>query len=164
MQASFRGTFEQKVDGKGRMSVPSDLRDRLADGDPRCPENPLPRVVILYGKHLKGHVQAYSMAGMDRVERMIDALPPGSTERKLRAALILGFSWEGTVEKDGRILMPKHIRDKLALEKDVVFSGRGDHFEIWSQEAWETQGLGQLLADLPDDYDPMAGLALPEGG
>lgn len=163
MQAAFRGTFDQKVDGKGRVSVPSELRDVLFKGDPNCPENPLPRLVILYGPHLKGYVQAYTIDGMTRVQEMIDALPYGR-ERKQKQALILGFSWDGSIEKDGRVLMPKHIRDKLGLSKEAVFTGRGDHFEIWDKATYEAESdIAQWLNQLPDDYDPMEGLS-PTGG
>lgn len=159
MNASFRGTFDQKVDGKGRVSVPSELRDVLASGDPNFPENPLPRVVVLYGPHLKNHVQVYSIDGMTRIQNMIDALPMGSRERKQRQAIILGFSWDGNVEKDGRILMPKYIRDKLGLAKDALFTGRGDHFEVWDKATYERENeLAQWMAQLPEDYDPMEGL------
>ncbi len=159
MGLSFRGRFSQKVDGKGRMSIPADLRRVLEDGDPQHPENPLPRMVVLYGPHLKGCLHAYTISAMAEIEADIMALPRGSKKRKLASLLILSHSWETEVDRDGRIVLPKERREQIGLVEEAMMIAMGDHFEIWSAESFAAQSgaeIGKFLADQPDDFDPLS--------
>ena len=154
MALSFRGEFTQRVDGKGRMSIPADFRRVLEDGDPRHPENPLPRLVVLYGRHLKNYLQAYTIDAMAEIEAGIDALPRGSKARRDASKMILGNSWETEVDKDGRIVLPKARRDQIGLEGEAHMIAMGDHFEIWNADTFEA--VEAEADDLPDDFDPLS--------
>ena len=154
MALSFRGEFTQRVDGKGRMSIPADFRRVLEHGDSRYPENPLPRVVVLYGPHLKNFLQAYTIEAMAEIEAQIDALPRGSRERRIASKNILGRSWETEVEKDGRIVLPKARRDQIGLEGEAHMIAMGDHFEIWNAATFDR--VEAEADDLPDDFDPLS--------
>lgn len=152
MGLSFRGEFNQKVDGKGRMSIPADFRAVLADGDPRCPENPLPRIVILHGPHIKDSLHAYTIDAMAEIEEGIKRLPRGSIERKKASRKILGKSWETEIDKDGRIVLPQRLREQIGLTGLSTMTAMGDYFEIWdagTYEAFEAQD------DDDDDIDPL---------
>lgn len=161
MALSFRGEFTQRVDGKGRMSIPADFRRVLEDGDPRHPENPLPRLVVLYGPHLKDCLHAYTIDAMADIEAGIQALPRGSSQRKQASRMILGKSWETEVDKDGRIVLPKARRDQIGLEGEAVMVAMGDYFEIWNADTYAAEEAEVFPADLPDDFDP---LSLLDGG
>ncbi len=136
MVLSFRGEFSQKVDGKGRMSIPADFRAVLADGDPRCPETPLPRLVVLHGPHLKGCLHAYTIDAMTEIEAGIRQLRRGSVERKRASRLILGKSWDTEIDKDGRIVLPQRLRQQIGLEGEAVMIAMGDYFEIWNKATY----------------------------
>ena len=47
----FRGEFHQKVDGKGRVSIPADFRRVLESGDPSWSDGKAPEFVIVYVDH-----------------------------------------------------------------------------------------------------------------
>lgn len=153
MGLSFRGEFDQKVDGKGRMSIPADFRSVLADGDPRCPENPLPRMVVLHGKHLKGCLHAYTIEAMEEIEEGIKRLPRGSEARKKASRKILGKSWDTEVDKDGRIVLPQRLRQQIGLEGLATMAAMGDYFEIWNAETF--RALEAEEDDDDDDEDPL---------
>jgi len=163
---SFRGTFDQRVDAKGRMSIPADFRAVLVDGDPRCPENPLPRMVVLHGPHLKNCLHAYTIEAMEEIEAGIKALKRGSPERKHASRMILSNSWSTEVDKDGRIVLPQRLRQQIGLEGEARMVAMGDYFEIWDSgtydriEAAETEAW---LETLPEDFDPLT-LIDPPGG
>ncbi|MDG1769388.1 MAG: MraZ N-terminal domain containing protein, partial [Yoonia sp.] len=53
MVLSFTGEHIQKVDGKGRMSIPADFRRVLESQDPDWTDGLNPRMYLLYGDHLK---------------------------------------------------------------------------------------------------------------
>nr|WP_135503898.1 division/cell wall cluster transcriptional repressor MraZ [Roseovarius aestuariivivens] len=158
MMLSFRGEFNQKVDSKGRMSIPADFRSVLADGDPRCPENPLPRLVVLHGPHLKNCLHAYTIEAMAEIEAGIRKLPRGSTERKRASRMILGKSWDTEIDKDGRIVLPQRLRQQIGLEGEAVMVAMGDYFEIWNAKTYDEVEAAETeawLDEMPDDFDPL---------
>ena len=161
MGLSFRGEFDQKVDGKGRMSIPSDFRAVLADGDPRCPEIPLPRMVVLHGPHIKGCLHVYKIEAMAEIEAGIKRLPRGSTERTKAARKILGKSWETEVDKDGRIVLPQRLRQQIGLGSLATMTAMGDYFELWDAE---TYARFEAEDDDDDDFDPLLYLDTPPPG
>ncbi|PVA07003.1 division/cell wall cluster transcriptional repressor MraZ [Thalassorhabdomicrobium marinisediminis] len=166
MGLSFRGEFNQKVDGKGRMSIPADFRAVLADGDPRCPENPLPRMVVLHGPHLKNCLHAYTIEAMEEIEEGIKRLPRGSDARKRASRMILGKSWDTEVDKDGRIVLPQRLRQQIGLTGEATMAAMGDYFEIWNAETYaevEAAEAAALLEEFDGDFDPLS-LIDPPGG
>ena len=152
MGLSFRGEFHQKVDGKGRMSIPADFRAVLADGDPRCPENPLPRLVVLHGSHLDGCLHVYTIEAMTEIEEGIKRLKRGSLERKKASRKILGKSWETEVDKDGRIVLPQRLREQIGLTGMATMTAMGDYFELWDADTYERF---EAEEDDDDDIDPL---------
>ncbi len=158
MGLSFRGEFDQKVDKKGRMSIPSDFRAVLTDGDPRCPENPLPRLVVLHGPHIKDCLHVYTIEAMEEIEEGIKRLPRGSAERKKASRKILGKSWETEVDKDGRIVLPQRLREQIGLDGLATMTAMGDYFELWDATTYERF---EDEDDDDDDVDPLTYLDAP---
>ncbi|PIE16989.1 MAG: transcriptional regulator MraZ [Rhodobacterales bacterium] len=160
MGLSFRGEFDQKVDAKGRMSIPADFRRVLEAGDPDFPEKKSnPRLVLLYGPHLKDHLQVYTIDEMTEIESRIRELPRGSQKRKRASRFILGKSWETEVDRDGRIVLPKERREQIGLEGQAIMTAMGDHFEIWNTRTFKAQEVAETeeyLDQMPEGYDPMS--------
>ncbi len=160
MGLSFRGEFNQKVDGKGRMSIPADFRRVLESGDPEYPEKRAnPRMVVLYGPHLKNCLHAYTIDDMSEIERLIRALPRGSARRKQASRLILGKSWETEVDRDGRVVLPRDRRAQIALDGEATMVAMGDYFEIWNAATYrelEAAETDEFLGDMPEDFDPLS--------
>lgn len=141
------------------MSIPADFRRVLEDGDPRCPENPNPRLVVLYGPHLRNRLQAYTIDGMAEIEKQIESLPRGSRQRKMASFTILAKSWETEVDKDGRIVLPIARRRQIGLEGEATFVAMGDHFEIWNAQSYAESAAAEVeawLAEQGEDFDPMS--------
>ena len=160
MGLSFRGEFSQKVDAKGRMSIPADFRAVLADGDPRCPENPLPRLVVLFGPHIKNCLHVYTIEAMAEIEAGIKRLKRGSPEREKAARKILGKSWETEVDKDGRIILPQRLREKIGLDGSATMTAMGDYFELWNSDTYDRF---EAEDEDDDDFDPLLYIDAPPG-
>ena len=160
MALRFRGEFNQKVDSKGRMSIPARFRRVLETGDPDYPDiNSQASLVLLYGDHLTDCMHAYTVEAFRDIEVEILAMPRGSEERRILSRLILGQSLDAEVDKDGRVVIPKEQRDKYGLSGDTVFIGMGDHFEIWPADAFEKEE-GAFARDFLErqdkGFDPLA--------
>ena len=160
---SFTGEYPQRIDGKGRMSIPSDFRRVLEANDPGWTEGLNPSLHLLYGEHLKDRLEAYTVAAFDAIAEAIMAIRPTTPEanqrKQMSQRLILGQSVRLEVDKDGRIVMPIRQRQKLGLtEGEVVFSGVGDHFEIWAATTYEAKVAAETRAFLEaqgENFDPM---------
>ncbi len=64
---------------------------------------------------------------------------------------------ECTLDKQGRILIPSHLRDYSELEKEVILIGVSNRVEIWSKENWEAYNEDDDLdiSDLAEDMEDL---------
>lgn len=159
MVLNFTGTHTQKVDAKGRMSIPADFRRVLEGGDPEWTAGLSPRMYLLYGEHLTNQLHGYTVDEFNAVVAQINAMKRGSPNKDRLSRLIIGQSIMLEVDKDGRTVMPIAQRKKLGLtDGELKFCGLGDHFEIWKAET-HTQdvadGMTDWLARQGDGFDPL---------
>lgn len=139
------------------MSIPAKHRRVFEDGDPDFDVTQTPRMIILYGPHLHDHMTAYTIRDMERIEAGIRKMPKGP-KRKQTARLILANSWELDIDRDGRVILPKELREKVGLQSggEMRFRALGDHVELWNKAVFEEEDdLDEIVADLPEGYDPM---------
>ncbi|MFN7697035.1 MAG: hypothetical protein ACK5U8_04015, partial [Deltaproteobacteria bacterium] len=54
---------------------------------------------------------------------------------------------EVEVDKLGRLLVPKELRDLAGLEREALWAGMGDHLELWSKERFEAARRAALATD-----------------
>lgn len=156
---SFTGEHTQKVDGKGRMSIPADFRRVLEAGDPDWTPGLSPRMYLLYGDHLKNELHGYTVDEFTALIDQINAMPRGHPNKKKLSHLYIGQSIKLEVDKDGRTVMPIKQRQKLGIsDGELYFRGVGDHFEIWKAETF-TEQVGDSLKGWLDeqdaDFDPL---------
>lgn len=158
MLLSFSGHYPQKVDAKGRMSVPAALRRVVEAKDPDWAEGLPSKVYINYGKHLRDHLRVYSVEAMMRIAGKIDAMEDGSRDQRNMRRVYLGQSEEANVDKDGRLVLSMKLREKLGLtDGELTLMGMGDHFEIWKAENYESidDDLDDWLSEIGEDTDPL---------
>lgn len=142
--AFFVEEVTNKIDGKGRTSLPAAYRSELEHSE-------------FYGIILFKSLEENCFIGAD-VEYMKDLFDrvseqhgPFSREMKLFRREVLSRSKRISVDADGRIVLPKALRDEVGIKDKVIYAGGGDHFEIWSPEglkASEEGGAADALAVL----------------
>ncbi|MCU0906327.1 MAG: division/cell wall cluster transcriptional repressor MraZ [Rhodobacteraceae bacterium] len=158
MARRFIGESRNKVDAKGRVSIPALFRRVLEAGDPDWREGLRPQFVIVYGDHRKKYLECYTAEAHARVAEQIEAKPRGSIERRMLERLILGQSHPAEVDNDGRIVLPQKLREKIDLGDEAFFMASGDTFQIWKPETYETEELARTeawLEQYPEDFDPL---------
>jgi MraZ protein len=146
--AIFRGKYFHTIDSKGRIFIPSDLRDGLADKF----------ILFLIDEEHKKCVCA--MATQD-FENFALSVSRDKEIIKDHPELIDDVLYPDTqdVELDSqkRILIPQDLREEAGLEKDVVVAGFRNRVEFWDLNTWKerkkmvaekTKGvsIGNLLA------------------
>ncbi len=124
----FLGEYTHAVDDKGRLTIPSKIREQLEGG-----------AVLTRG--YEKYLLVYTAADFLRLTSRTSTLSP--TDPEHRALLRLAFSGasEGTPDKQGRINIPSYLRDYagIPLESECVIVGVGLYLEIWSKAGWEEQ-------------------------
>jgi MraZ protein len=125
----FRGQFPLTIDSKGRVSLPARFRELvMAKGDARIILTPAP-----FDKCL--HV--YPMVEWEEFEQKIAELSRIDQHVVRFRRLYVSAATECEIDKAGRLLVPTHLRDKVELQKDVLWAGMGKTMELWSKPEWD---------------------------
>ena len=119
----FMGEYNNKLDAKGRMIVPSKFRGELSD-----------QFVITRG--LDKCLFGYTQDEWSRIEESMKSL--SLTKRDARKFMRLFFSGATVVEvdKQGRINIPRNLRTYAGLDKDCTIIGVSNRIEIWDTDEW----------------------------
>ncbi len=121
----FLTTFTNKVDKKGRVSVPAQFRAVLADQ---------PYGGILAYRSLQGPwIEA---AGIDRLQKFSDELErldpdqPDQAERYTLLSALLGETFQLAWDEGGRVLLPQPLLEYAGIGEEAAFVGQGKFFLI----------------------------------
>ena len=127
----FSGRFDHSIDEKGRVSIPARFRE-----------------VLQRDNHDRLYITNFPFDG----ERCLALYPPSQWETlnarlqtkprfdplvQVFETLIIGGAHEVPVDRQGRILIPPKLRAYAALDRDVTFSARQDHFQLWDKRILE---------------------------
>ncbi len=134
--AALIGRHVNKIDKKGRVSVPKPFRD------------------VFSGQEFAG-IYAYpsfkypaiEASGEDFIERMVaslDDLDLFSDDQDDIAASVLENAHALPFDPEGRIVLPAELTEYARLKAKAVFVGRGTRFQIWAPEAYEKQRANAL--------------------
>jgi transcriptional regulator MraZ len=121
---SFTGEFRHTLDAKGRLIVPSRLREELENDH---------LVLTLWPD---GCIAMWSGPGWRELEAMLKEQRRSDTNARAVVRAIAAGAHQDTVDRQGRITVPPHLREWAGVTKDVVVAGALDHGEIWSPEKW----------------------------
>ena len=157
MVRRFRGEGLNKVDSKGRVSIPALFRRVIEVCDPAWTEGLHPELVIVYGDNRKKFLECYTIDAIDEVDEKINDLPRGSIQRKMLERLFHGQSFPTSVDDTGRLVIPQRLREKIGIKAEAYFIGSGDTFQIWSPETFQQdqEKTNAWLQSLPEEFDPL---------
>lgn len=120
--ALFLSTFENKIDKKGRVSVPAQFRAAI-------PQDSLG--IIVYESQINDCVEGCDIARIRQISDSIDNLDPFSETRDVMATTVLGSAIQLSLDSDGRVVLPENLIKKAGLKEKAIFIGKGPTFEIW---------------------------------
>jgi MraZ protein len=158
VRRGFRGEVVQKVDQKGRVSVPAQFRRVLEEGDPDWSPGQNPNMVLIYGMPSGNCLDGYTIEGAAELDAKVSRLRPFSKDRRALERLLNAQSIYAQVDENGRIVLPQRLRDSFGLAEEALFAGMGGHFQVWSPAAYEAdmQGIADWRSGLAEDADPFA--------
>lgn len=142
----FVGTITNRLDAKGRVSVPAEFRDVLrAQGNSG-----------FYCVKSIGGLRALTGFGNAEFQRQMESLKPHnplfSKDHAPRAYAIFGQARQMAFEETGRCVLPADLIAFLGLTEQVCFVGLGDVFEIWNPQDLP-EIAEQRLETAHDEYE-----------
>lgn len=135
---SFTGEFRHAIDEKGRLTVPSRLRNELDDD----------RVVL--ARWLDGCIGMWSGEGWRDLEARLRELARSDPAARTVIRTIAASAHQDEVDRQGRINVPVQLRAQAGIGREVVIAGALDHAELWSPERWDEQQAGVEEARLDE--------------
>lgn len=125
MKGRFFGTFEYTIDGKGRLAVPVAFRKKLAADED----------TFIFAPGRYQTIEVYPLSEWNDYEERVLRHQPEFTEEAQRFRILLySQSGEASLDVQGRILIPKHLREWAGIDQNVVVTGAGAFFLIWEPE------------------------------
>ena len=124
--ALFLSTFVNKVDRKGRVSVPASFRAALTGQSFAG--------IIAFRSFKTAAIEA---SGIDRIEEMsarLDALDQFSEDNESLAS-IFADAQQLAFDSEGRVVLPEDFAKHAGITESAAFVGLGRTFQIWEPEA-----------------------------
>ena len=128
----FTGTYENKIDTKGRTFIPAKLRRDCGD-----------RFVLT--KYFDTCIAVYTLEAWNAFAERLNASPSAKSRNSLR--FFFGAAENVELDKQGRVLVSSVLRSYANISTDVVIMGVGDHMEIWDKATWEAMEQSDVMQD-----------------
>ena len=125
----FLSTYENKLDKKGRVSVPASFRSYLS--------NLGYNGVICYPSFNNQCIEAWPQDRIEKISNAIDSLNPFEEKKDYFATSILSESINLQFDSEGRILLTSKLLKHAKIKNSMLFVGQGKTFQIWEPAIFE---------------------------
>ncbi|PCJ26287.1 MAG: cell division/cell wall cluster transcriptional repressor MraZ [Rickettsiales bacterium] len=125
----FLSKYLNKIDKKGRVSVPAGYRSTLLKEDFNG--------VIIYPSFKNNCIEACSMSRLEELSKIIQNLDPYSEERDAFETIVLGEAVQLPFDNEGRVILPAYLMEQVGISGQACFVGKGVVFEIWHPPSFD---------------------------
>lgn len=121
--AVFLSSFVNKIDKKGRVSVPASFRAVLGVDAPG---------IVVFRSLQHDALDGCSIAHLELLSQSLEKLdlPPETFE--LIETTIFGGSVQIPFDSEGRVTLPAHLAGAVGISDEVAFVGRRKTFQLWN--------------------------------
>ncbi|PTW58817.1 MraZ protein [Breoghania corrubedonensis] len=124
--ADFVSNFTNRLDAKGRVSVPAPFRAALSR------EN-YEGVYCFPSAHLPA-VDAGGNALLGEIQKRVDSFTTLTPQHDFVSMALFGVSENLKLDSDGRVILPETLRLHAGITDQVTFVGQGYKFQMWNPE------------------------------
>jgi len=143
--ALFLSSFENRLDQKGRVSVPATFRSAVA-GEQFAG-------VVLYRSFTNNCIEGLSMSRMEKIAAATDNMDMFDASLDDLSAMLFADARQLQFDVTGRIIIPNDLLEHAKIKDTALFVGRGNSFQIWEPSAFMTtqkKAMTKLHADRPN--------------
>ena len=137
------GEYNHSIDAKGRLIIPSKLRDELGDD-------------FKITKGFDNVLYIFPQEEWKHLEDKLNTLSLTNAKGRQLVRFFVGGSKDGELDKQGRVLIPANLREYASLDKEVVLVGMLNKVEVWDKARWDAnnaaieEDIDSIAADLDD--------------
>ena len=141
----FLSSYENRLDTKGRISVPAPFRASLSSEQFAG--------VVLYRSFTNNCIEGLSMSRMETLAAATDKMGVFDGTLDDLSAMLFADARPLQFDVTGRIMIPADLLEHAGITDRAVFVGRGNSFQIWNPDAFrKTQeaARSRLRKERPD--------------
>ena len=131
------GEYHHSLDDKGRLTIPSKLRDEL-------------KYDFILTRGLDGCLFIYPKDEWENIIAKYRELPNTKDARNFMRFFLSGAT-TCEFDKQGRINIPAPLMSHASLSKECVIIGVNERLEVWDKERWEN-----FVSDNEDNFTDLA--------
>tara|TARA_E500000331_G_C17137622_1_gene661254 strand:- start:139 stop:603 length:465 start_codon:yes stop_codon:yes gene_type:complete len=125
----FLSTYENKIDKKGRVSVPASYRSYLSSLGYSG--------IICYPSFNNQAIEACAQNRIEKLSEAIDSLNPFEEKRDIFATSVLAESIKLQFDTEGRISINSKLLKHAKIKSNILFVGQGKIFQIWEPKSYD---------------------------
>ena len=125
----FLSSYENRLDTKGRISVPAAFRSSL--------NNENFAGVVLYRSFTHNCIEGVSMSRMEKIANATDDMNMFDGELDDLGAMLFADARPLLFDVTGRIVIPNDLLKHANIHETALFVGRGNSFQIWNPSDFE---------------------------
>ncbi len=125
----FLSSYENKLDKKGRVSVPATFRSYLTSMGYNG--------FISYPSFNHSALEACSQDRIEKLSSTIDSLNPFEEKRDYFATSVLSESVNLQFDTEGRVSFTEKLLDHAKIKNNILFVGLGKTFQVWEPKIFE---------------------------
>ena len=125
----FLSTYENKLDKKGRVSVPASYRSYLS--------NLGYNGIICFPSFNNQCIESWPQDRIEKISNTIDSLNPFEEKKDYFATSVLSESISLQFDSEGRILLSPKLLKHAKIKNSMLFVGQGKTFQIWEPAIFE---------------------------
>jgi len=141
----FLSSYENRLDSKGRISVPASFRASVASD--KFPG------IVLYRSFTNNCIEAMPMHRMEQLAAAADNMGVFDDALDDLSAMLFADARPLAFDATGRIIIPSDMLKHAGITDTAVFVGRGNSFQIWNPDAFraaQEKSLNNLRASRPN--------------
>ena len=127
----FMSKYTNKVDRKGRVSVPAQFRAALPSG--------FQKSIVVYQAVNHDAIECCDLLHIEKVNESLDGFAPYSDEHEEFSLALMSGLVELTFDGNGRIILPQELMEFAGITEYATFAGKGKTFQIWEPEAFKQE-------------------------
>ena len=151
----FRGINKVSLDGKSRMALPARLRETIQQAS-------FGKLVLTIDIREKC-LMLYPLPEWEKVQATLAGLANVRKEIRTVQRMLIGHATDLELDGQGRVLIPRQLREYAQLDKKLILLGQGNKVEIWNESHWNeslSEWLESDVVESLDDLDELSGFAI----
>ena len=126
----FLSSYENRLDTKGRISVPASFRASVASEKFAG--------VVLFRSFTNNCIEGMTMSRMEQMAAATDKMGVFDSELDDLSALLFADARPLNFDVTGRVVIPADLLAHAGIKDTAIFVGRGNSFQIWNPDAFRT--------------------------